>query len=130
MWTDHCEQTGDSGFPQDLVVDEENDVVFEKGTNDYTDGYSPFFDNTGRISTGLGEILQDNGIEDIVLVGIAFDYAIRYAANHAKNLGYDVSVIADASAVIDQQVALDTTTEMIANKVSILSSDDIIKMEC
>jgi hypothetical protein len=47
LWTDHCVQTGDSGFATGLETPD-TDIVLQKGTQLNIDAYSIFMDNTPR----------------------------------------------------------------------------------
>lgn len=69
---------------------------FYKGTDKWIDGYSAFFDNAHKKSTGLGEYLKSKSMKDIYLVGLATDYCILYSALDAIDLGFKVYVVRDA----------------------------------
>jgi nicotinamidase/pyrazinamidase len=63
------------------------------------DGYSAFSminPATGeRSSTGLDDLLRANGIERLVVVGLATDYCVKETALDAVRLGYDTTVVLD-----------------------------------
>ena len=50
------------------------DVVFDKGQDPATDGYSAFE------APELGELLRDRGIDNITVVGLATDYCVKNTA--------------------------------------------------
>lgn len=132
MWPDHCLQTGDSGLLKDLTKTDA-DTVIQKGTNKWVDAYSAFMDNTKNLKTALGKTLKDKGIEHVYVVGIALDFCVAWSANDARELGFDVTVIEDATAGIDIDFDGDGTPDSIANAkkemvgkgVAIIKSTDV-----
>lgn len=96
LWPDHCVQ-GSRGadFHPELLTAPLRHVVY-KGTNLDIDSYSTFFDNARRQQTNLHHYLQDTGVTDLYLCGLATDYCVVYSALDALELGYGVVVIEDA----------------------------------
>ena len=82
MWTDHCLQTGDSGFPPTLDK-RAGDFTVQKGTNLYVDAYSGFMDNTQTLKTELDKHLQDKGITKLYVAGIATDVCVQWTVTDA-----------------------------------------------
>jgi len=54
-----------------------------------------FFDNAHRRHTGLAHYLEERGIKDIYLMGLALDYCVKYSALDARKLGLKTYVILD-----------------------------------
>jgi nicotinamidase/pyrazinamidase len=69
--------------------------VFHKGTEPMIDSYSTFFDNAHRRHTGLANYLENRGIKDIYLMGLALDYCVKYSALDARQLGLNTYVVVD-----------------------------------
>jgi nicotinamidase/pyrazinamidase len=69
--------------------------VFEKGTDERIDSYSGFFDNGHRKATGLGDYLKQAGVTDLVVLGLATDYCVKWTALDARQLGFGVRVVED-----------------------------------
>ena len=71
------------------------------------DGYSGFTVRdpmTGEeSSTGLAELLRRQGIEQVVVVGLATDYCVRATALDAVTLGFATTVVRDAVAAVEVQ---------------------------
>lgn len=71
------------------------------------DGYSGFTSRdpeTGEESpTGLHQLLQDHGVERIAVCGLALDYCVKETAADGVRLGYEVTLIADATAPVELQ---------------------------
>lgn len=95
MWPAHCVQ-GTRGaelhhaLDRNLVTE-----VFRKGTDPAIDSYSGFFDNGHRRSTGLGDWLTARACKELVILGLATDYCVKFTALDARRLGFHVTVVAD-----------------------------------
>eukprot|EP00475_Leptophrys_vorax_P017005 TRINITY_DN2350_c0_g1_i2.p1 TRINITY_DN2350_c0_g1~~TRINITY_DN2350_c0_g1_i2.p1 ORF type:complete len:215 (-),score=61.22 TRINITY_DN2350_c0_g1_i2:2006-2650(-) len=111
MWPNHCVQ-GSAGaeFHPDLQR-RETDVVVRKGMDCRVDSYSGFFDNDHKVKTEMDDLLQKHQIENVVLVGLAFDYCVGFSALDAVNSGYKVFLIKD----LTRSVAKDSEESMEAN---------------
>ncbi len=70
--------------------------VFQKGADPLIDSYSGFFDCDPNSSTGLGEYLREQGIEEVVICGLPTDYFVKHTALDAKRLGFHTVVVEDA----------------------------------
>jgi nicotinamidase/pyrazinamidase len=91
IWPVHCVQ-GTPGAELDPALDREDvDIVFDKGTNQATDGYSAFETDE------LAHILRDRGIDKLTVVGLATDYCVKNSAIDAERDGFQVRV--DTTAV-------------------------------
>lgn len=104
MWPDHCVMgTHGAEFHEDVQPTVDRAIaVIRKGYRDGVDSYSAFFENDKVTPTGLHGMLQELGVTEVVLCGIALDYCVRYSAEDAKRLGYGVTVLVDACAGIDE----------------------------
>jgi nicotinamidase/pyrazinamidase len=69
---------------------------FYKGTDQWIDSYSAFFDNARARSTGLGDYLTSRQIKELFICGVATDYCVLYTTLDALDLGFSVTVIEDA----------------------------------
>ncbi len=128
LWPNHCVQ-GSSGveFASDLQMDKVA-KVFPKGTDPEIDSYSGFFDNGHRKATGLGDYLKEHGVNRVVVVGLATDYCVKFTALDAKKLGFDTTVVPEATRAVnlqpqDFEKAID---EMAEAGVKIISSTEIL----
>lgn len=71
------------------------DVIVDKGTDIATDGYSGF------AATTLARDLREHGVSRVFVAGLATDYCVKATALDAKAAGFDVVVLADASAAVN-----------------------------
>jgi nicotinamidase/pyrazinamidase len=101
LWPDHCimESVG-AALHKDLDVPHA-ELIIRKGFRKAIDSYSAFFENDHKTPTGLGGYLKERGLNNLTFVGLAFDYCVRYSAQDAKMLGFNVDVIEAATRAID-----------------------------
>jgi nicotinamidase/pyrazinamidase len=104
IWPVHCVQgSWGAAFDDDLVV---GGPVVRKGTGG-EDGYSGFtvrHPTTGeQEGTGLEGLLREQGIERVVLVGLATDYCVKETALDALRRGFEVTVLGEGVRAVDLQ---------------------------
>ena len=109
LWPDHC-IIGSPGaeFHQGLELPQA-ELIIRKGFRQAVDSYSAFFENDHKTPTGLGGYLKERGFSHITCVGLAFDYCVRYSAEDAKALGFEVQVIEAATRAIDLNGSVEDT---------------------
>lgn len=109
LWPDHC-IIGSHGaqFHKDLDVPQA-ELIVRKGFRREVDSYSAFFENDHKTPTGLGGYLKERGFSKIICVGLAFDYCVRFSAEDASLLGFEVDVIEAATRAIDLEGSVDDT---------------------
>jgi len=101
LWPDHCvQQTPGASFHSALNV-AGIDAVIRKGANADVDSYSGFFDNDGQTDTGLNELLSSQGVDELVIMGLATDYCVRWTVLDAVGLGFGVTVITDGCRAVE-----------------------------
>jgi nicotinamidase/pyrazinamidase len=94
-WPVHCvAQTHGAAFDERFDVGGV-DVIVDKGTDVATDGYSGF------AATTLARDLREHGVARVFVAGLATDYCVKATALDAKAAGFDVVVLADASAAVN-----------------------------
>lgn len=128
LWPDHCVQgTAGAELHPDLDTRPVN-VVLHKGTRRHLDSYSAFFENDGRTSTGLGDMLRGLGFDTVFVCGLATDVCVFYTAADARRLGLAVYVIEDASRGVD--VPSGSVSEKLAEMrnagCTVVSSGDLL----
>ena len=101
MWPDHCVQdTRGAALRDDLYVTKA-ELVLRKGYHREIDSYSAFYENDRKTHTGLAGYLRERGFKRVFLVGLAFDFCVRYSAEDAHREGFESIVIEDACRAID-----------------------------
>ncbi|CCE63538.1 hypothetical protein TPHA_0F00510 [Tetrapisispora phaffii CBS 4417] len=116
VWPVHCVQnTKGSEFHTDLksvLLDRPDIVVLKKGYLKDREYYSAFNDIWNDHKTELNDLLQDNNIKEVYIVGIALDYCVKDTAISASQLGYKTTVLKDYCRAIDtSQTAMANLTE-------------------
>lgn len=122
MWPDHAKQTANDGtgaqFHKDLVFGK-NDKIIQKGTNANIDSYSAFLENDKktppRFANGntLAEELHADGVDTIVVTGLALDYCAGDTALDGLTEKFNVIVVEDATRSIDPQGRLEKISALI-----------------
>ena len=101
LWPDHAIQ-GSHGADFVAELDQDKIVrVFQKGVNPEVDSYSGFFDNGQSGDTGLNDFLRSQGVTEVYVVGLALDYCVKYTALDARRMGFDTTLIVDASRAVN-----------------------------
>ena len=124
LWPDHAVQ-GSKGAEFVSGLDKSRIAkVFQKGTDPEVDSYSGFFDNGQRGDTGLNAYLKQHEVNQVFVVGLALDYCVKFTALDAERIGYETTVIIDASRPVgDGATAIEV---MRAAGVTIVSSSDVL----
>ncbi|MCB0644838.1 MAG: bifunctional nicotinamidase/pyrazinamidase [Phaeodactylibacter sp.] len=95
LWPIHCVQESfGAEFVQALAA-EGIHKIFQKGTDPMIDSYSGFYDNGHRKSTGLADWLQEQGVTDLVIMGLATDFCVKFTVLDALAEGFRVQVVQD-----------------------------------
>ncbi len=101
LWPDHCVQDmPGASFHSALDVGRVDHVV-RKGEDPAVDSYSAFFDNDRRRDTGLAAYLEERGVDELVVMGLATDYCVRATVLDACALGFGVTVIEDGCRAVE-----------------------------
>ncbi|MGI9536480.1 MAG: bifunctional nicotinamidase/pyrazinamidase [Desulfocapsaceae bacterium] len=120
FWPDHCVQ-GEEGarihrdiLHQLIKITEtgQRTLIIKKGQHVEVDSYSAFFDNARRHDTGLQRALQSYEIEEIDVVGLAFDYCVKFTALDAASLGYETRVLLQGTRPVNPAAAEATISEL------------------
>ena len=128
FWPDHCVQNSHGAefhpdFNQRLIQ-----AIFRKGIDPLVDSYSAFADNTGKNPTGLQGYLENLGVRELYLAGLALDYCVKFSALDARLLlpELSVSVILDATRAVDAATGEEARRELQAAGVRLVSSDELL----
>ena len=104
LWPPHCVQETKNAevlLDNDLFV-----AIVKKGKDKRYDSYSGFQDDGGA-KTEMNAILEENGVKELIVYGIATDYCVKATAIDAAAAGYKVTVVEGLS----KGVAPDTTAK-------------------
>ena len=70
--------------------------------------------NSAFIGTNLAWFLNENGIEELIMMGFTTDHCVSTSARMARNLGFKVAVVSDATVAFERH---DNTTTYSADLV-------------
>lgn len=127
-WPSHCE-AGSQGAALASSLDQRSiGHILRKGMHQKCDSYSAFFDNDHIHSTGLDGLLRSLKIAHLVITGLALDYCVAHTARDARKLGFDVSIVMDATRAIAQDITK-VCTELSNLGVHLLQEKTVISSE-
>ncbi len=101
LWPDHCVQVTKGAKFSSMLVTKKIEAIFRKGMDKNIDSYSGFFDNGKRKATGMGDYLKGRGVTAIYVTGLAGDYCVNFTAVDGLELGFESTIITDATRPID-----------------------------
>lgn len=107
LWPVHCVQDTPGAAFHPALDTSHAQLIVRKGFRAAIDSYSAFFENDHTTATGLNGYLQDHGVRNVVLAGLATDYCVAWSAMDAIRLGFDTTVILSACRAIDLDGSLD-----------------------
>ena len=101
-------------------------IVLLKGTDPRCDSYSGLRDNLKR-PTGLGELLQEDGATRLFLTGLALDFCVGFTALDARDYGFEVFVVEDATRSVALPGTVEAMKEAFAKAgVKLVQSEDLV----
>ena len=101
LWPAHCVQgTPGAEFHPELNTAKAQ-LVLRKGYHQGIDSYSAFRENDRMTRTGLDGYLKARGFTRLVFCGLALDYCVAWSAIDARQAGFDVAVVQEATSAID-----------------------------
>lgn len=126
LWPDHCvQETIGAAFHAGLKVPHA-ELILRKGYRHTIDSYSAYYENDRRTPTGLAGYLRERGLSRVFLVGLAFDFCVRYSAEDGHRCGFEVLVIEEATRAIDLDGSVDATRRALAERAIPLIATDAI----
>lgn len=101
-------------------------AIIRKGTEYHVDSYSAFRNNARnsreRTPTGLRGYLEECGIRDVYVCGLARDYCVSWTAQDAAELGFRATVIWDLARPVDGANDARVMRELQAKGVALVDS--------
>ena len=95
-WPEHCIQNTKGAEFHPALRDDPRITVISKGEGD-TDGYSAFD------HTDLASRLHQQGVEEVVVGGLATDYCVKHTVLDALKHGFKVKALEDAMRAVELQ---------------------------
>jgi nicotinamidase/pyrazinamidase len=94
-WPVHCVQGTHGAELHPAMRHVEVDAIVDVGTEREDEGYSGFEKST------LADLLRENGVDEVAVVGLATDYCVRASAIDACREGFDTTVVTDAIRAVE-----------------------------
>lgn len=131
FWPDHCVQNSEGAALHPLLNQRAIAKTVTKGENPLVDSYSAFFDNGRRQATALNAWLLEHRIAELIIMGLASDYCVKFTVLDALDLGYTVSVITDGcrGVNIQPQDSAEAFMEMAAAGATLYTLDDWLETQ-
>lgn len=105
LWPDHCVQESPGAALHDALPWRAVSAIVRKGTDPEVDSYSGFRNNWDkhgrRPPTGLGGLLLELGVEQVVIAGLARDFCVKWSAEDACATGFRTVVLWDLTRPVD-----------------------------
>ncbi|WP_421774392.1 bifunctional nicotinamidase/pyrazinamidase [Gracilimonas sp.] len=121
LWPDHCVQgTKGAEFHPDLDTFA-SQLIVRKGFRKHIDSYSAFFENDNETVTGLHGYLQERGVDELFVVGLATDFCVKWTVLDGLKLGYNVHLVEDAVRGIDIEGSVDAAMQEMKNAGVVLT---------
>lgn len=111
LWPDHCVQQTEGAEFNPEIKTENFDYIIRKGTEVEVDSYSAFQDNDGS-NLGLAGLLKSLGIEEVDIVGLAFDVCVKYTAQDSAKNGFKTSIILEGTRAVNPEEDSKTKAEL------------------
>lgn len=100
LWPDHCVQkTKGAAFNKNIETEKFNYII-RKGVKTEVDSYSAFQDNDGT-ELGLAGLLNSLAVEEVDIVGLAFDYCVKYTALDSVKNNFKTNIILEATKAVN-----------------------------
>jgi nicotinamidase-related amidase len=125
LWPVHCVQNtpGAELIPE---LDNKFDRIIEKGQVKDVEMYSVFyapFKNPRVADSGVAELLKNQGITHVYVVGLAGDYCVKFTAIDAAAEGFETFLVEEGTRPVDKDEWEDVKKEMDGKGVKIVSFD-------
>ncbi|MEA9389469.1 bifunctional nicotinamidase/pyrazinamidase [Acerihabitans sp. TG2] len=100
-WPAHCVQESEGARLHPRLNQQGITKRIYKGQQVEVDSYSAFFDNGHRRTTELDQWLRARHITELVVMGLATDYCVKFTVLDALALGYTVEVISSGCRAVN-----------------------------
>jgi nicotinamidase/pyrazinamidase len=101
LWPDHCLQDSTGADFHAALEVPQTELILRKGFRPHIDSYSAFLENDHLTPTGLAGYLRERELNRLFLCGLAYDFCVRHSAVDGKHLGFNISVIEDATRAVN-----------------------------
>jgi nicotinamidase/pyrazinamidase len=115
----HCVQlTEGANFHLDLIINEKDEII-KKGENKYVESFSGFGNPKMR------EILKNSLIENVFVVGLAYDFCVAHTALDSASNSFNTYVIKDATKEISEVTSKEMEQKFEKNNITVINTDEL-----
>ena len=125
LWPGHCIQQSFGAEFSNQLDTKRIEAIFRKGMDKEIDSYSGFFDNGKKKATGLASYLKGRNITSVFVAGLAADFCVYFTAMDALDLGFNASIITDATMAIDNKSLQSKFDFFLSNGGVLVNNQDI-----
>lgn len=116
LWPDHCIQgSKDAALHPELNLPNAQ-LILRKGFHKDVDSYSAFMEADRKTSSGLAAYLRDRKIDAVYIVGLATDFCVAWTALDARDAGFSVYVVEDATRAITSGNSIESVWDALNSK--------------
>lgn len=137
LWPVHCvANTAGAELIPEIKVSK-GDLIVHKGMRPDVEMYSVFADafgncdpgtNSHSVSVDVAALLNEQGITDVFVVGLAGDYCVKATAIDAAKAGFKTFVVEEGTKCVAPAGWDDTKEELVAAGVQLISiTDPVVK---
>ncbi|UVD79552.1 bifunctional nicotinamidase/pyrazinamidase [Myroides albus] len=124
LWPDHCVQGTKGAMFSDAWQSNGVAAVFRKGMDEEVDSYSGFFDNGKRSTTGLHGFLQEKGVTEVYVCGLAAEFCVYYTSKDAAEAGFKTYFLDFATKPITAEGLVEAKSKLTEQGVIVVSKED------
>jgi len=126
LWPVHCVQHSEGAeLVAELEVARVTDIV-EKGTDARVEMYSAFadpFTSPCVTKSNLADLLREKKVTHCYVVGLAYDYCVKFTAVDAQKEGFTTYVVREATKPVDESAVPATELELERAGVRVIGMD-------
>lgn len=111
LWPDHCVQQSEGAEFNPEIKTKNFDYILRKGTEKEVDSYSVFQDNDGT-DLGLAGLLNSLEIEEVDIIGLAFDVCVKYTAQDSAQNGFKTNIILEGTRAVNPEKDEQTKSDL------------------
>ena len=93
------------------IKTEKFDYILRKGKDKKVDSYSAFQDNDGS-DLGLKGLLKSLNVDEVDIVGLAFDYCVKYTAQDSAQNGFETNIILEGTRAVNPKQTAEIKEEL------------------
>ncbi|KAI7865560.1 Isochorismatase-like protein [Spinellus fusiger] len=124
LWPVHCVQESHGAHIVEQIRLQDISYIVHKGTHQHVDSYSAFLDNDQSSKTPLSEILYENSIDTLIIVGLAADFCVKMTCLDAIRFGFKTILVKEGTQALEPNKLEDLYNEITEKGIRVVSIHD------